>query len=588
MKIKLRDFSTFLNEEADIKKNIGLPDDFTRNAEEDARRNLGVNIDSGEWGRLGEYMRQATDIIVRSIPKNQIENKFQQMEDLAKIVIQEEFKTVFQMLPLELKIRLIRPGETIMKYLPELGEKQEDPGSRPEINEEPEETNEVQPEGSDETQSEEEKDDFFDFFDFDSDEEQQESEEENIEEIIEPEANEPEVTNKDVAMAIDKTQILNMITQGAGKATKDIIKFSETISKGLEDIIGTNAKELLKVWGQLSDEADKRDWRVPMDVTKALFKNSPRGIAGAVDVKFENYNLKFKNSQLIIESGITSKITIRAFGVDFPMLIHEAVKGIYMVLQSPAIKKNLELAEEIKRATSSYKDETSDFRYGPLAQKMFRDFVNHCKDANRYPNMIERVLFFLAKDKEIIQKKPDMTEEEFELKNKQNGKFTDEEFLKITKSMFSVFDKVNTEAGKFEFRINEEKFQSSEARTKIEEIIKEEVEFEEELEAEERGEELKKALPSENEPTETPVAHGEEEDEIEKLRRSTAERESDYANMSPREIHDLINDVLDDDTLSREERDNKIKMLSGYLPKESAQIYLRELERINENKIIKR
>ena len=585
MKIKLRDFSTFLNEEADIKKNIGLPDDFTRNAEEDARRNLGVNIDSGEWGRLGEYMEQATNIIVRSIPKNQIENKFQQMEDLAKQVIEEEFKTVFEILPLELKIRLVRPGESIMKYLPELGNKQEDSTSKPEFTE----TDEVQPEGkSDETQSDEEKDDFFDFFDFDSDEEQQESEEENIEEIVEPEANDPEVTNKDVAIAIDKTQILNMITQGAGKATKDIIKFSETISKGLEDIIGPNAKELLKVWGQLSDEADKRDWRVPMDVTKNLFKNSPGGIAGAVDVKFENYNLKFKNSELIIESGNTSKITIRAFGVDFPMLIHETVKGIYMALQSPAIKKNPELAEEIKRATSSYKDEASDFRYGPLAQKMFRDFVNHCKDANRYPNMVERVLFFLARDKEIIQKTTDMTEEEFELKNKQNGKFTDEDFLKITKSMFSVFDKVNTEAGKFEFRINEENFQSSEARTKIEDIIKEEVQFEEELEAEERGEELKKALPIENEPTQKPVAHGDEEDEIEKLRRATAERESDYGNMSPREIHDLINDVLDDDTLSKEERDNKIKILSGYLTKESARIYLRELERINENKIIRR
>ena len=459
MKIKLRDFSTFLNEEADVKKNIGLPDDFTRNAEEDAKRNLGVNVDSGELGRLGEYMEQATNIIVRSIPKNQIENKFQQMEDLAKQVIEEEFKTVFEILPLELKIRLVRPGESIMKYLPELGNKQEDSTSKPEFTE----TDEVQPEGkSDETQSDEEKDDFFDFFDFDSDEEQQESEEENIEEIVEPEANDPEVTNKDVAMAIDKTQILNMITQGAGKATKDIIKFSETISKGLEDIIGPNSKELLKVWGQLSDEADKRDWRVPVDVTKNLFKNSPGGIAGAVDVKFfENYNLKFKNSELIIESGNASKIIIRAFGVDFPMLIHETVKGIYMALQSPAIKKNPELSEEIKRATSSYKDEASDFRYGPLAQKMFRDFVNHCKDVNRYPNMVERVLFFLARDKEIIQKTPDMTEEEFELKNKQNGKFTDEDFLKITKSMFSVFDKVNTEGGKFQFRINEDKFQSS-------------------------------------------------------------------------------------------------------------------------------
>ena len=560
MKIKLRDFSTFLNEEADIKKNIGLPDDFIKNAEEDVKRNLRVNIDSGEEGRLGEYMNKAASIIVRSIPIGQVENKFQQMENLAKRVIEEEFKTIFQILPLDLKLRLIRPNESVIGQLPELGEKQEEPGSRPEINEEPEETNEVQPEvESDETQSDEEQDDFFDFFDFDSDEEQQESEEENIEEITEP-----EVTNKDVAMAIDKTQILNMITQGAGKATKDIIKFSETISKGLEDIIGPNAKELLKVWGQLSDEADKRDWRVPMDVTKNLFKNSPGGIAGAVDVKFENYNLKFKNSELIIESGNTSKITIRAFGVDFPMLLHEAVKGIYMALQSPAIKKNPELAEEIKRATSSYKDETSDFRYGPLAQKMFRDFVNHCNMADRYPNMIERVFFFLSKDVE------------------HGGKFTDEDFLKITKSMFSVFDKVNTEAGKFQFRINEENFQSSEARTKIEEIIKEEVQFEEELEAEERGEELKKALPSENEPTEKSVAHEVEEDEIEKLRRATAERESDYGNMSPREIQELIDDALDEGDYER------VKMLSGYLTKESAQIYLRELERINENKIIRR
>jgi hypothetical protein len=559
MKIKLRDFSTFLNEEADVKKNIGLPDDFTRNAEEDAKRNLGVNVDSGELGRLGEYMNKAASIIVRSIPIEQVENKFQQMENLAKRVIEEEFKTIFQILPLDLKLRLIRPNESVIGQLPELGEKQEEPGSRPEINEEPGETNEVQPEvESDETQYEE-QDDFFDFFDFDSDEEQQESEEENIEEITEP-----EVTNKDVAMAIDKTQILNMITQGAGKATKDIIKFSETISKGLEDIIGPNAKELLKVWGQLSDEADKRDWRVPMDVTKNLFKNSPGGIAGAVDVKFENYNLKFKNSELIIESGGASKIIIRAFGVDFPMLLHEAVKGIYMALQSPAIKKNPELAEEIKRATSSYKDETSDFRYGPLAQKMFRDFVNHCNMADRYPNMIERVFFFLSKDVE------------------HGGKFTDEDFLKITKSMFSVFDKVNTEAGKFQFRINEDKFQSSEARTKIEEIIKEEVQFEEELEAEERGEELKKALPSENEPTQKPVAHEVEENEIEKLRRATAERESDYGNMSTREIQELIDDALDEGDYER------VKMLSGYLTKESAQIYLRELERINENKIIRR
>jgi len=75
-----------------------------------------------------------------------------------------------------------------------------------------------------------------------------------------------------------------------------------------------------------------------------------------------------------------------------------------------------------------------------------------------------------------------------------------------------------------------------------------------------------------------------EESDIDSLIRKTSQREEDYSSMSPREIHELIDEVLDDDSLSREERDRKIKTLSGFLPKESAQIFLRELERINESR----
>jgi division protein CdvB (Snf7/Vps24/ESCRT-III family) len=41
-------------------------------------------------------------------------------------------------------------------------------------------------------------------------------------------------------------------------------------------------------------------------------------------------------------------------------------------------------------------------------------------------------------------------------------------------------------------------------------------------------------------------------------------------------MNNLIDQALDEGDFE------KVKMLSGYLPKESAQIYLRELERINE------
>jgi hypothetical protein len=556
MKLKLKDFSQFVNEEADVRKNTGLPSDFTKNAEEAAKRNLGVTPDEPKQLELGNLMTQVGRIMVQSIPLNQIEEKFTQLEKIASDVIKEEFKTIFDILPIELKLRLIRPNESVVGNLPSLSTKEVDSDEKPEYVQEEPQSEVQQPEGQSDEQSQEvEEDDFFSFFDNDSDEEQQESEEQNLEEIINQE---DVVTNKDVAMAIDKTQILNMITQGAGKATKDIIKFSEIVSNGIRDIFGDNAQRILDIWSKISEEADKRDWVTPIDVTKNLFKNNPGGMAGAVDVKFECFEYY---GELLTENSDYEKIVVRAYGVDFPMLIHEAVKGIYMALQSPAIKKNPELAEEIKRATSSYKDESSDFRYGPLAQKMFRDFVNHCKDADRYPNMVERVFFFLSRDVE------------------QGGKFSDDKFLEITKSLFSVFDKQNLERGKISFVINEERFVESISRTQIESIIKEECEFEEELEADERAEDLKKALPSENEPTTTPEPVGEEEvDEIEKLRRATADRESDYSQMTTREIQELIDDALDDGDYE------KVKMLSQYL-KEGREIYLRELERINENKI---
>ena len=566
MKLKLKDFSQFVKEEADVRKNTGLPSDFTKNAEDAARRNLGVIPDEPKQLQLGSLMSQAAQLMVRSIPLNQIEEKFTQLEKIASDVIKEEFKTVFEILPIDLKLRLIRPNESVVGNLPSLSNKDVDSDEKPEYSQESEDSqnephgepqNEPKEHESENEESEnEEEDEFFSFFNSESEEQQQESEEENLEEIINTE---DEVTNKDVAMAIDKTQILNMITQGAGKATKDIIKYSEIVSNGIRDIFGDNAQRILDLFGKISEEADKRDWVTPIDVTKNLFKNNPIGIAGAVDVKFESLE---NYGELLTENSDYEKIVVRAYGVDFPMLIHEAVKGIYMTLQSPAIKKNPELAEEIKRATSSYKDESSDFRYGPLAQKMFRDFVNHCKDADRYPNMVERVFFFLSRDVE------------------QGGKFTDEEFLEVTNSLFSVFDKQNLDRGKLGFVINQERFVESIARTKIESIIKEEVEFEEELEAEQRADDLKKALPSESETTKTPEpTNGEEEvDEIEKLRRATAERETDYDNMSPREIQELIDDALDSGDYE------KVKMLSQYL-KEGKEIYLRELERINENKI---
>lgn len=560
MKIKLKDFSEFIIEEADLRTNKGLPSDFMRKSEEEAKKNLGVEIDIPGQTNIGALMSQSTSFITTQgldtkspTYKEDLEKRYKSLEKLAEMAIMDEYGAILETSekPVELIIKLIRPSESVIDELPELNTKAEVSEEKPDYDEEEEDD---QSQETEETQEEEEEDDFFDFFDSDDSQEEEEEHEEE---------QENEITNKDVAFAIDKKKILNMITQGEGKATKDIIKFSDTIVNGLNEIFGESYKQILDIWARTSDEADKLDWNIPVGQKQQLFKELPGGIAGAVDLAWESLDNKQYNFKLLKENSEFNKIIIRAYGVDFPMLIHETVKGIYMLLQSSAIKSNPELAEEIKRATSSYRDEAEDFRYGTLAQSMFRDFVNACKDANKYSNMKEKVFAILAYDKE------------------RGGKFTDEEFLSITKSIFSVFRKDEV-SGKIKYVIDFELFNESLAKSKIEAIIQEINQLEDEYQEEIRKWELEQRFGGHSEQDKEDDEHPEPNEqegqsEIDKLIRQSSEREEDLSSLSPSELQVLIDDALDSGDYA------EVKRLSAYLG-ESANIYLNELEKINERK----
>jgi hypothetical protein len=56
------------------------------------------------------------------------------------------------------------------------------------------------------------------------------------------------------------------------------------------------------------------------------------------------------------------------------MLLHEAIKGIWALLKSGAIKK-MKRWHSCAQNTSSFEDESQDFRYGVAMQAMFRDFI---------------------------------------------------------------------------------------------------------------------------------------------------------------------------------------------------------------------
>lgn len=561
----MKNFLQFLKEEVDLKGNKGIDDEFMKKAEDQARQNLGVTPNANgpvAGGDIGSLMRRSAQLLTAGLNTDQIEERYTKLEQLAKRVIMDEYGDIIEASekPVELLIKLIRPNQSVLGEVPNLLNVPAESEERPEYSEEEEEA-QAQPQGQPQSEDQEdnpEEDDFFSFFDDDTD--YQDQEEENPEEV-------EELTNKDVAMAIDKKKILNMITQGEGKATKDIIKFSEVVESGLREILGDSYRELLDVWVKTSEAAHKLDWAVTDKAKGSMMKNMPGGLAGAVDLTWENATSRFNKIHLLNENTDFNKIVIRAYGIDFPMLLHESIKGIYMLLQSSAIKKDDEVAEEIKRATSSFKDESQDFKYGVVAQNMFRDFINACKDANKYTQMRARVFAFLAVDKG------------------RGGKFTDEQFLEITKSLFSVFDS-KSEAGKISFVINPERFAASKAKSEIEKIIadivKAEDDYREELNRWEMEQRFGHGEPA-PEGDDHPEPGEEAQSEIDRLIRKSSEKEQsrDESDLTKRELQELIDAALDEGDY------DEVRRLSAFM-KEGAEIYLKEIERINESKITKR
>jgi hypothetical protein len=183
--------------------------------------------------------------------------------------------------------------------------------------------------------------------------------------------------------------------------------------------------------------------------------------------------------------------------------------------------------------TSSFEDEAEEFRYGPEIAADLRDFINaSTKEVDKYPNIREHVYGML------VQMPAD-------------------EFLPLMKKIL---------------------LGDSEARKKVDEMIEESIKKLDEYE-------LGEALPSSKDEEDAEewtkeVTSGEEESEIDKLISQSAKRESerDMSDYSKREIQDMIDVALDSGDIE------EVKRLSQYL-KEGKEIYLKEIERINESRV---
>ena len=583
----MKRFSDFIKEEIDLRGNTGVPRDFMRNSEEEAERNLGVRPDDEDqvrnrlWPEFHQLMMQSGQIMMqgpdgRPLGRPQMQERVEAIQNLAKDVIMDEYGEILDAStkPVELDIRLVMMGQ-VNQNIPDLG----DVPATPQRNPREDETHE----------SEEDEDQECSGGSCSTD---------GGDETNEQPEDQPTGSVLNAAM---KKKILNMLTQGEGKATKDIIKASPIVEDGLQRIFGNNGQRILRIWGEMSDIADKMDWAIPIQQKARMMSGNSGGMAGATDVTWESLNSSTFSIQLLKENQDYRKITVKAVGVDFPMLIHETVKGIYLLIQSAAIKKDKEFAKKVKAATSSFLDEAQDFRYGVPAQAMFNDFINACKDSGKYKQMRTRVFRLLANDKERLTARANAEQNE-ELKDllKKEAKLalTDEKFLEVFNSLLSVFDKVNEGGqqqrtvfgfnrggGRIAFIINQERFNQSEAKKVIEGLIKHIVDTEEAYEQAMKEWELEQKLgPATNydEPDtedEDPLGLGltKQEEPVD----DGVYSDEDLSRMRKKDIQELMDAALDAGEY------DEVRRLTGFL-KEGAEIYLRELERINESQHTRR
>lgn len=208
---------------------------------------------------------------------------------------------------------------------------------------------------------------------------------------------------------IHKRKIANNITQGEAKNTKKMLNLPE-VRDGLYQILGREAgMEYLVALNKITEIAGFFDWMIPMEVQLEMWERDKSGFSGSFSVEWEtpeeNKDSEDLAQQILDELMDDSELpeeeaeelfdsvkpAINALGTDFSMLLHETVKGIYELIASCGIPQEEESAQIVIDNTDTLADEIEDLRYGPEIAGDLRDFINKFPESREITNLREHV-----------------------------------------------------------------------------------------------------------------------------------------------------------------------------------------------------
>jgi len=190
-----------------------------------------------------------------------------------------------------------------------------------------------------------------------------------------------EIEDDSTKAAINKRKILNTIAQGEAINSK-LMLMSDTNFDGLSQILGeANARKMIDLLVKITEICNARDWRIPEEVGAAMIEQGD-SLAGVSKIEWKPKEIKAKDSEEDDDQDFqddemadeTPTIIIR--GLDQAMLFHEAVKGIWgLINQGGLAHLDDETIAKVFMNTDTAQDEVQDLKRAKLTAADLRDFI---------------------------------------------------------------------------------------------------------------------------------------------------------------------------------------------------------------------
>ena len=199
-----------------------------------------------------------------------------------------------------------------------------------------------------------------------------------------------EIEDEATKTAINKRKILNMIAQGEAINSR-LLLMSDSNFDGLREIFGEEkARRMVDLLVTITDICSARDWRIPEEVGAAMIENGG-AISGASKIEWDNSGDSDDSEEGDNEEQSDSA-TIIIRGIDQATLFHEAVKGIYgLINQGGLAHLDDATIQKVFMNTDTPRDEVQDLKRAKLTAADLRDFINTFPESESIPNFREYV-----------------------------------------------------------------------------------------------------------------------------------------------------------------------------------------------------